>query len=365
MSKTLLINTITAWDEPHRARHQLTHALTRRGYHAVFVARNEIGKCRIDIKKISDEVTLVVPYFPIDYRYRYRIPIINEWYQKWLYRRLSDIYPGVTVVNFDFTAHKIFRYFKSVIYYCNDEYIGNSKYPVWFVNKYHMLCENKVIKKTVFTVTTAPYLTKKLQRLNINTHEIMLGVNPVNLPPDYSGIRVKDGSKIRLGLMGYINIRHISLQLVNALAKDPAFELYLIGPVEDSFRKGISNTTNIVFTGILKGQDLTDVLMGVDVGLALYNLKRINPGTTPNKLWQYLSVGKPVIVSRIPNIREDIFPKDSVYLFDEHDSLNALIIDAHNQNSEEMARERIIFARGHTWDNRVVEFERLMDQYLR
>lgn len=148
------------------------------------------------------------------------------------------------------------------------------------------------------------------------------------------------------------------------LAEDPAFKLYLIGPVEDSFRKGISDNNNIVFTGILKGQELMNVLIGIDVGLALYNLKRINPGGTPNKLWQYLSVGKPAIVSRIPNIREEIFPKDSVYLFDENDSINSLIIEAHRQNNEERSRERIVFARNNTWDNRVVEFEQLMDQYL-
>jgi hypothetical protein len=363
MTKTLLINTITAWYEPHRARHQLALSLAK-NFNIIFIARNELGRKYIEIQEITDRITLIVPHFPIDYRYRYRLPVINEYFQNWLFNQLREMYPGIIVVNFDFTAHRIFNFFRNVIYYCNDEYIGNSKYPNWFVNRYHRICENRVITHSVLNISTSEYLTCKMRKLNPNTYEILLGVTPIDLPQGYTGLNNKDQKKIKLGLMGIINKKQISINLINEIIEDSSFELIIIGPVEKSFMKGLILKDRVRFTGILKGQELLNELMKIDVGLALYNVKRINAGATPNKLWQYLSVGKPLVISKIPNIKVEIFPKDSVYLYDGKDPVRQLICKAFSQNTPERAMERIHFSRMNTWDNRAHEFVRLIETYL-
>lgn len=358
----LLINTITAWYEPPRARHQLTYALAK-SHNVIFVARNEIGKKGIKIEKLNERITVITPFYPLGYKYRYRLPIINENYQRWLFSELNKLFTGITVINFDFTAHLLNSFFKKVIYYCNDEYIGNSKYPNWLTNQYHRYCENRVIRNAIFNVTTSDYLTLKFKAISTKTHQILLGSDQVDLPAGYYGFTEEKCDRIRLGLMGVINRKQISLDMINELADDPGFELTIIGPVEDKFSRGIRNKDRIRFTGELKGNPLLGELMKIDVGLALYNTDRVNPGATPNKLWQYLAVGKPVIISPLPNLKDWIFPVDSVYIYKHKNEIKRLIHIAYSRNTINLSKDRINFSKQHTWDSRAKDFIQLMNQY--
>ncbi|NJO68606.1 MAG: hypothetical protein HC830_04420 [Bacteroidetes bacterium] len=153
----LIVNTITGWEEPPRARHQLSYALNNLGHTIVFVAKNKIGKPRIEFAQVKENFFLVTPYFPVDYRFRYRIPLLNEIYQFWLHRQIKKLYPDYLVINFDFTAHLLFRFFKNVIYYCNDEYIGNSKYPIGLINYYHRQVEAKLTRKADLCIATSHF----------------------------------------------------------------------------------------------------------------------------------------------------------------------------------------------------------------
>ncbi len=170
--------------------------------------------------------------------------------------------------------------------------------------------------------------------------------------------------KIYLGLMGVINERHSSLELVNSILSDDRFYLYLIGPVEKSFRKKITSRDNITITGVLKGQELRDILQKIDVGLALYNMRSTNPGTTPNKLWQYISLGKPVVVSDLENLKFMEFPDKSVYIAGPDQTVTDCILKAFAENTEELSAVRIAFARKNTWINRIQKFLEIFNSHL-
>ena len=75
-----LINTITSWQEPPRARHQVAQALAKNN-EVIFVARNEIGMPKLEIYRTNEYLTVITPYYPIDYRIRFRLPLFNEIYQ--------------------------------------------------------------------------------------------------------------------------------------------------------------------------------------------------------------------------------------------------------------------------------------------
>ena len=111
-----LVITLTGWEEPPRTRHQVTRALANSGHEVIFVTRNKVGKIHTIGKKITDKIFLIEPYFPLNYRFCYRIPVINEIYHRWLFNKLRQDYSDYTVINFDFTAHQLNRYFKYYIY---------------------------------------------------------------------------------------------------------------------------------------------------------------------------------------------------------------------------------------------------------
>jgi hypothetical protein len=220
-----------------------------------------------------------------------------------------------------------------------------------------------VATKSVFCIATAKYLTNKLKKYNANTYEIPLGVSIDN------AVSVEKRSnhqnkRIVVGLMGFINKRKISLQAINKIIQDHRFYLVLIGPVEKSFLRDLKNTENIKLTGLLKGKELTKELRKIDIGIALYNLKRINPGTTPNKMWQYLSQGKPSIVSKLPNLNVNSYPEKTVYVLENEDKLVDTILKAFSEDTPLLQKKRIEFAKNNTWDHRFEKFMTVYDNHL-
>jgi hypothetical protein len=354
MRQEILINTITGWDEPPRARHQFAYAISKK-MPVVFIAKNKTNWFRLRTFTPEENIVVVEPYFPVDYRIRYRLPIINDVYQIWLFKRLRKMYPGLFVVNFDFTAVRLHRYFRNNVYYCHDEYAGNSKYNIGFVNRYISSCERKVAQKASFCITTSKYLTDKISSIHKHTYEIPLGAS-ISYDADASNDSIRANGKIILGYMGVINENHSSVHIVNEILKDDRFFLMIIGPVEKSFKRKLTHSENIEFTGTLRGEELASKLRKIDIGLALYNMERVNPGTTPNKLWQYLSLGKPVVVSDLPNLKTMRFPEKSVYVLQDEKLVVEILVKAYQENAIALKNIRIDFARQNTWDQRIEVF---------
>lgn len=350
-----IINTITSWSEAPRARHQVTNELIKINHTIFFVERNSTGFRKIKTRKEKENLIIVTPYFPLNYKFRYRLPFINEIYQNWLYKKLRKDFGEISVINFDFNAHLLQKYFKRTIYYCNDEYIGNSKYPNFFTNVYHKYCERKVIKNSVFCISTAHYITEKLLKINPNIHEIPLG------GPDLSSsLELIENSsnqkEIHVSLVGFISTRNISYTVINKIMEDTSIRLSLIGPVEDGFLKKINKLSRIKLMGVLIGDEFYNAIHNSDVAIAPYNLERINPGTTPNKLYQYLACGKPVVISNLPNLKFMKFPEKSVYIANDEDDFIKLIHQAYKETSKELETERKRFSYNNTWNSRIKKF---------
>lgn len=364
-NKNILVNTITAWYEPPRARHQVTQELIEDN-NVFFVTRNELGKPGIDIEQINENLTLLVPKFPIDYRYRYRIKIINEIYQNWLFKKVRALNLNIDfVINFDFTAVNLSNFFNPVVYYCNDEYIGNSKYPVSFVNNYHKKAEVQVIKKSKICISTAKYLTKKLKLYNPHTYEIPLGAPEISVPlRELTKKHEEKKDKIHVGLVGFIAPRNISYDIINYLTAQEEFKITMIGPVEKVFHKKLSNVSDIEFKGVLTGNELYAEIAKFDVAIAPYDLEKINPGTTPNKMWQYYALGKPMVITEIENLKSFNLPEGTCYIAKSNKEFSDLIKKAHFENSEDLAKQRILLAGQNSWKKRIIEFKQIIDKEI-
>lgn len=359
----LLVNTITGWDEPPRARHQFAHAMAKTT-EVIFVARNKTGWPRLSISQPEEKITLVEPSFPLDYRLRYRMPIINEFYQIWLYRQLRRKYASpVAVVNFDFTATKLHLFYENPIYYCNDEYTSTSKYNFRLINTYISRCERLVAQKSKFCIATSHYLVSKLSAYNPHTYEIPLGVPVLGFEPSIKKM-VKEKRKIVAGIVGYISLRQVPVEVINNIIDHDAFQLVIIGPVEDSFLRKINQPDKVIMTGVLKGKELFDRIGTLDVGLALYNMKTVNKGTTPNKLWQYLLLGKPVVVSNLPNLKHMSFPDQSIYTLINEEDAAITIMRTFDENSEKLEMSRTEFAKQNTWSHRVQKFIQILQTHF-
>lgn len=358
-----LINTITSWDEPPRARHQVAQALAK-NHKVYFIARNEFGLPKLTWNVINHNLTVIKPYFPVDYRIRYRMPVINEIYQNWLFRKLSQSYKEARVINFDPTATQIFKYFDDVVYYCNDEHLDKIRAKPQLVILYLTITEKIVIKQSLFCVGVCPYLVSKMSKYNPESYHIPLGGPAFNFNPQ-ARIGSTQHDALYSGYIALVGFIHNGLNhdWIRQLAvKLPALQLVLIGPAEKKSRIQLSKFSNIVFAGTKTGDELYKVLAASKLCIAPYIMNKniTEIVTMPNKFWLYLACGKPIVTCAIPNL--DI-NKKFVYQSKNAEEFVCNINRAIEEDNIDLRRQRLEFSKHNTWDVRIAALEKIYNSY--
>ncbi|MBN1415987.1 MAG: glycosyltransferase [Bacteroidales bacterium] len=355
-----IINTLTHWEEPPRARHQVTFALAKK-FKVAYVAANNKGFPRIDITDQNENIVLIQPYFPLDVRIRYRIPLFNEIYQLWLFAWLKKKYNDIEIINFDFSAYLIHRYFRRVYYYCNDNFAAISrKINVWPIYIYHSFCERRLTERAAFCVGTSPIIAANLRKINIRSYEIPLGgpnIEEYHLKPAEKKINTK---RIHIGLVGFISIANLSYQLINTILSKIDCTVTLIGPVDREFYDRIMDKERVDLKGVLKDKELLSEVNKFDVTVAPYLDNKIAEGGMPNKLFVYLSMGKPVVVTELLCLTQMNLPEKFIYLVKNNDDFPDIIRKAHDENNSALIQLRVEYAEMNTWDKRIEKFCELL-----
>lgn len=354
MKHYLVYTTVTTWNEPPRARHQVTNELKQDGV-VYFVERNKVGKPRIELQQVEENVVVITPYFPMLYKVRYRTPGINEYYHRWLLKKINDLQIDFEmVISFDYTAPAINEFFDNVIFYCADDNVGFGNFNPFFINRYHTRTEQKVAEKARACIVTSDYMGIKIGNYNSNTHVIPLGAPQI----DYENNLFNENRKNELptlGIVGYLDYNLDMTLLYNLLE---LFPVIFIGPISDANRKKLAKYKNAEFVGPKTGKDLYDCLSRADVCVAPYEVSRLNKGATPNKLWLYLALGKPAVVTNMPNIRSWEFEDKLVYKCDNDNFINCCI-QAYKDDTYELALRRVEVARNNSWKNRVEKIKEI------
>ncbi len=326
------------WDDPPRARHQVTEALAK-SHKVSFISANRRGRPRLDRNRVGENLEVFTPFFPIDSRLRYRIPAFNYRYQDWLFPLLKGEIPddNVTVINWDYTATRVFEYYDKVVFYCND-------YPIRYyylnaIKRYLEKCEQMTAEKSVLCVATVNFLVERLRKHNKNVMELRLGAPSVD-----GELKFTRNDTVRIGLVGFLDARRISLNIIKGLVSRPNVELHVYGIIHPRLRKNLERYDNIKLRGILKGKPLIEDLKQIDVGIAPYMVSDVNPGGTPNKLWLYLAAGKPVVISDLPSISDWRFHDDFVYRAKDDQDFVEKVFFAYKRDNEVLMKLRADFA---------------------
>lgn len=350
--KPYIINTITSWNEPPRARHQVAHALSRRA-HVIFIEANKFGLPGIKRIKVSEQLEVLSPIFPIDFRVRYRLPVINELYQRWLFNQLGKIYPNAKVINFDFSAYLLPNFFKNIIYYCNDQFIP--KKPVGFkrlLYKYRKSIESKLIRRVRFCIGTSNYQVAHLAKNNPKSYLIRLGGPNLQEEGYCPSFHQNHHQTIRVGYLGYISPGNIDISIINRLTNDPKIHLTMIGPHKKLKMQEFARPERIHWKPPQTGLNLYRIVDSFDVAIIPYPFQQ-KIDRTPNKLWIYLAMGKPVVTTNIQSLQKISVPKGFIYRANNDKEFIRQVKRAHKENSPESFHSRVELAREHTWDRKI------------
>ncbi|MBC7928504.1 MAG: glycosyltransferase [Bryobacteraceae bacterium] len=140
------------------------------------------------------------------------------------------------------------------------------------------------------------------------------------------------------------------IQAVAEIAKQrPNYSLVIIGHVHSGNMLPLKSLPNVHFLGEKPYRDIPSYLRNFDACLIPFLVTKLTRAVDPVKLYEYLSQGKPVICSPMPELLQY---DDIVYLASTPGQFVAQTDAALHDDSEALRQKRIDFARANTWAQR-------------
>lgn len=177
------------------------------------------------------------------------------------------------------------------------------------------ITEEKIVTRADKVITVSASLkTYLLNRFNIASNKVEVvpnGVDPKIFNPEVSGVDVRHRYNLNdnpvVSFAGSLQRWHGVDILLNAAKKmltiNPSVKFMIIGSGGEEKRLKEQATKNVIFTGAVNYPDVPNYLAASDIVVAPY--PQINFFYfSPIKLFEYMSVGKPIIASNIGQIGE-------------------------------------------------------------
>lgn len=185
---------------------------------------------------------------------------------------------------------------RRLVYDCNDAHADFPGMPAW-THRYQeetLRCADRVI-------VSAKRLGDDATRVRGSDRDIFLLGNGVDHAAFRAalGLRAREpGARPCIGYLGAI-APWFDFELVGALAAShPEWDIVLVGPVLPGAGPAVERlaaTANVTVRPAVAHDDVPRVLSGFDVGLIPFRINALTTRVNPNKLYEYLAAGLPVV----------------------------------------------------------------------
>jgi glycosyltransferase involved in cell wall biosynthesis len=371
---TAVILTQSKWDELPRIRHQVAYQLSR--FCPVIFAETPVD-WRIRQRFSEERITSNLVRYSLSNKriprtLLRRVEPINQFVQKAFMREvLSQVRAGargsVVLINFNYDLGRVAADARLAlsVYFCNDDFAmlqPNRRSRQAVARQEHLTSSSADLCLAV----SVP-IVKKLQCWNPNTHLYLPGHAFSVGPQQMTGHRHLNGLT-RVGFMGFINDR-LLFEWLQLVADQPDMRLDLIGPVErtSSRLESLLNSSRVTHRPALTGPALQRALEEYDVLVMPYDPTEGEYGmaavTAPNKLFAYLAVGKPIVISAMPHFID--FGPGIIYQARTAREFVEVIRRSSEEDCDELRQKRTAIAQDNTWDIRGDQLREHLDRMLR
>lgn len=188
----------------------------------------------------------------------------------------------------------------------------SSKFNNFFISS--SIKSGKIIRHVFITNALKKYYLKNYLYLREEDTVVLPdGADPIILNSERKDIIAKD-EKTSCGYLGSFQ-QGKGVELILELAnKEPGFEFHIVGgnDLQISKLQKRCQHKNVIWYGHLSHKDAMKVLYNVDIALlpnqpnVLVGPKKYDIGqwTSPMKLFEYMALGKPIVASDLPVLRE-------------------------------------------------------------
>jgi glycosyltransferase involved in cell wall biosynthesis len=227
--------------------------------------------------------------------------------------------------------------------------------------------EQLLINESSFVFVVSKKLFSRVSKINSNCVFIPNGADFEHFNSAV-GLQVwpSDVKSLKRPILGFIGAiwDWIDVDLICKLAElHPEYSVLLVGPVYFG-REKLLKHPNIYAVGHKQYKVLPRYLACMDVCLVPFKINRLTLASNPIKLYEYLSAGKPVVSTALPEVCENA--SGLVYIAkDEGDFIRKVeeaVKEAESPNKELIMR-RIKFAKENSWEKRIDVIEKLLRNF--
>ena len=370
---TLVLTSGTRWEEPPRIRHQVAREMKKYFRKVLFVEAprhlryNFENSTPIGIRQVEDNIfalrlprSLVLPK-----NGHVLIPFLSEGLQKNNLTKIHESLVNLNAVNpilINFTySNYVFHnpnLFKLSVFLLNDDFINKAPNPLI----YHLAkrLQDKTAKKADLCLAVSTPLLEQIKSVNANSHLFLPGhsfgetaIESTNFYP-----RQRD-RRIKVAFMGYIDGR-LDLEWIKHVSSQKGIDYFLVGPncLDDEITKDLQ-AHGVIFKPPLEGKELFDFLSSCDVLTMPYVLnKTVIACTAPNKMFQYIAAGRPIVSSNMPFLLD--LPDYVLRKAESKEDFLSKIFEAFKKDTQEFSSKRTWIASENTWEKRGQELMRMI-----
>lgn len=259
---------------------------------------------------------------------------------------------ALNLVDFPSWAPVVFKlkelYGWKIIYDCLDEHTGFSN-----INNNRIQEEEKLLKDSDLLIVTSMHLNKKARKYRNNDIILLPNAGDFNHFNNlqYNNV-LKDIKKPIIGYYGAI-AEWFDNDLIEYIAtKRNDWNFVFIGRTFGSKIDKLQKLSNVHFFGEIDYSELPKYLYWFDICIIPFKIIPLIEATHPVKFYEYLSSGKPVISTMLP----ELLPfNDLCYLAKDNEDFLRKVEIALKENELEIKNKRIDFAKNNTWDTRYHE----------
>lgn len=275
---------------------------------------------------------------------RFDNPIIWTWLPSGLALELIKILDG-----------------RLVVYYCCDNFQASST-----GSRRIRESENILLRKADLVFAHSKDLRDRCSQLNNHVHVFQYGFNS-EIFAHAEDIPPVDLQPIKHPVLGYVGGVHkvIDFELLEKVAlahRDKS--LVFVGPLQADVGR-LDTLPNIHFLGQKRYEELPTYIRNFDLCLIPYVLNEYTRSVYPNKLNEYLIMGKPVVSTRLPEV--EYFNQCHgavVAVADNHDSFVELISEELARDHETLRAKRIGEVERNAWGQKIEAMQGLIQARL-
>jgi len=368
--KIIVVFPIIAWGFRWQRPQHMISRLAKKGYTIIYVAKDfDFYKTtkeqrdniidHIRLKKLDDNIFKVYLNSLTELNiYNNRLDKDNtNWFIKQLYFLLynslntKEIIYYVQFPNWLNLVKKLQVKNKGrVVFDCMDEHSGFSNVDQQIIEH-----EKELIKISDVVISSSNKLYDKNILQNSNTVKIKNGTEFEFFNRKQESYELKDlSNKPIIGYYGAI-ADWFDIDLIEYCAKKrPHYNFVLIGSTFSCKINNANKLHNIYFLGEKSYKDLPKYLYKFDVCTIPFKLIPLIESTNPVKFYEYISAGKPVVSTKLPELEEF---KDICYLAQTKEEflsmLDKALAEKEFDNFEQLIQKRIDIAKDNSWDSRV------------